>query len=222
MESFSQQILIAPNLKTFYLCNCEKLKSLPDRMHCLTSLQSLDIYNCPGIGSFPEGGLPCSLNRLGIGNCAKLVAHRREWGLQRLPSLTHFIISGENEEDVLESFPEEGLLPSTLITLWIEDLPNLKSLNNRGLQLLCSLQNMGIGRCPQLQSLPEEGLPTSLVVLEILECPLLKPRCLREEGQDWHKIARIPLLHTDSELSFDRLTLGPTQSYSLFLHYAFQ
>ncbi|KAI8014886.1 putative disease resistance RPP13-like protein 1 [Camellia lanceoleosa] len=54
MESFSQQVLIAPNLKTFYLCNCEKLQSLPDRMHCLTSLQSLDIYNCPGIGSFPE------------------------------------------------------------------------------------------------------------------------------------------------------------------------
>ncbi|XP_028054933.1 putative disease resistance RPP13-like protein 1 [Camellia sinensis] len=204
MESFSQQVLIAPNLKTFYLLNCKKLKSLPDRMHSLTSLQSLRIWNCPGLESFPEGGLPSSLHSLEIRNCAKLVAQRREWGLQRLPSLAYFLISGEYVEDVLESFPEEGLLPSTLIWLEIKDLPNLKSLNNRGLQHLGSLKNMMLVGCPQLQSLPEEGLPTSLFLLEILECPLLKPRCLREEGQDWHKIARIPLLHTDSELSFDQ------------------
>ncbi|CAL5384411.1 unnamed protein product [Camellia sinensis] len=216
MESFSQQVLIAPNLKTFYLLNCKKLKSLPDRMHSLTSLQSLRIWNCPGLESFPEGGLPSSLHSLEIRNCAKLVAQRRGWGLQRHPSLAYFLISGEYVEDVLESFPEEGLLPSTLIWLEIKDLPNLKSLNNRGLQLLGSLKNMMIAGCPQLQSLPEEGLPTSLFLLEILECPLLKPRCLREEGQDWHKIARIPLLHTDSELSFDQRTLAPTQHFSLF------
>ncbi|XP_028127019.1 putative disease resistance protein At3g14460 [Camellia sinensis] len=216
MESFSQQVLIAPNLKSFGLWNCKKLKSLPDRMHSLASLQSLRIWNCPGLESFPEGGLPSSLHSLVIGNCAKLVAQRREWGLQRLPSLTRFLISGEYVEDVLESFPEEGLLPSNLMSLEIEDLPNLKSLNNRGLQHLGSVKNMRIAGCPQLQSLPEEGLPTSLFLLEILECPLLKPRCLREEGQDWHKIARIPLLHTDSELSFDQRTLAPTQHYSVF------
>ncbi|KAI8013737.1 putative disease resistance RPP13-like protein 1 [Camellia lanceoleosa] len=242
MESFSQQVVIAPNLKMFELRNCKKLKSLPDRMHSLTSLQSLmignckklkslpdrmhslislqslSIQNCPGIESFPEGSLPSSLHSLRIRNCAKLVARRREWGLQRLPSLTSFSISGEYVEDVLESFPEEGLLPSTLIWLQIEDLPNLKSLNSRGLQHLGSLKNMRIARCPQLQSLPEEGLPTSLFLLEIWKCPLLKPRCLREEGQDWHKIARIALLQTDSELSFDQRTLAPTQEpYSLFL-----
>ncbi|KAI8016721.1 putative disease resistance protein [Camellia lanceoleosa] len=217
MESLSQQVLIAPNLKRFDPWNCKKLKSLPDRMHSLTSLQSLMIGNCPGIELFPEGGLPSSLHSLQIMNCAKLVARRREWGLQRLPSLTRFSISGEYVEDVLESFPEEGLLPSTLIWLQIEGLPNLKLLNNRGLQHLGSLKNMRIARCPQLQSLPEEGLPTSLFLLEIMECPLLKPRCLREEGQDWHKIAHIPLLHTDSELSFDQRTLAPTQEYhSLF------
>ncbi|THG08817.1 hypothetical protein TEA_024268 [Camellia sinensis var. sinensis] len=184
MESFSQQVLIAPNLKTFQLWNCEKLKSLPDRMHSLTSLQSLSIYNCPGIESFSEGGLPSSLH--------------------------------EYEEDVLESFPEEGLLPSTLISLCIQSLPNLKSLNTKGLEHLGSLKNMRIAGCPKLQSLPEEGLPTSLLLLEISECLLLKPRCLRDQGQDWHKIARIPFLHTDSELSFDQRTVGPTQPYSLF------
>ncbi|CAL5384403.1 unnamed protein product [Camellia sinensis] len=216
MESFSQQVVIAPNLKTFELRNCKKLKSLPDRMHSLTSLQSLMIGNCPGIESFPEGSLPSSLHSLQIRNCAKLVARRREWGLQKLPSLTRLSIAGEYVEDVLESFPEEGLLPSTLVWLEISDLSNLKSLNNRGLQHLGSLKYMRIAECPHLQSLPEEGLPTSLFLLEILECPLLKPRCLREEGQDWHKIARIPLLHTDSELSFDQRTLAPTQHYSLY------
>ncbi|GMP46354.1 hypothetical protein CsSME_00014549 [Camellia sinensis var. sinensis] len=216
MESFSQQVLIAPNLKTFQLWNCEKLKSLPDRMHSLTSLQSLSIYNCPGIESFSEAGLPSSLHGLEIWECAKLVGRRKEWDLQRLPYLTHFIISGEYEEDVLESFPEEGLLPSTLISLCIQSLPNLKSLNTKGLEHLGSLKNMRIAGCPKLQSLPEEGLPTSLLLLEISECLLLKPRCLRDQGQDWHKIARIPFLHTDSELSFDQRTVGPTQPYSLF------
>ncbi|KAI8013738.1 putative disease resistance protein [Camellia lanceoleosa] len=216
MESFSEQVLIAPNLKTFQLWNCEKLKSLPDQMISLTSLQSLSIYNCPGIESFSEGGLPSSLHGLEIWECAKLVGRRKGWDLQRLPYLTHFIISGEYEEDVLESFPEEGLLPSTLISLCIQSLPNLKSLNNKGLEHLGSLKNMRIAGCPQLQSLSEEGLPTSLLLLEISECQLLKPRCLRDQGQDWHKIARIPRLHTDSELSFDQSTVGPTQPYSLF------
>ncbi|THG11067.1 hypothetical protein TEA_021826 [Camellia sinensis var. sinensis] len=121
-------------------------------MHTLLpSIKSLDLYNCPEIESFPEGGLPSNLSSLEIWNCSKLTAHRREWNLQRLPSLRHFTLTGEYDglsfpedgmeffpEDRVESFPEEGLLPSTLITLHIGYLSNLKSLNKNGLQLLDS------------------------------------------------------------------------------------
>ncbi|XP_057497633.1 putative disease resistance protein At3g14460 [Actinidia eriantha] len=208
------------------------------------SLESLELANCPEIESFPDGGLPSNLRELGISNCKKLVDRRREWGLQRLHSLRHFHLG--SDEDVGDSFPEDGLLPSTLTILSIHNLSNLKSLNNRGFQLLCSLKRLHIVRCPQLRSLPEEGfsasleflrirqcpqlrslpeeglpasletlriddspqlqalpekgLPPSLSKLEIESCPLLKPRCQRDRGDDWHKIAHIPFIVIDFEM----------------------
>ncbi|CAL5361710.1 unnamed protein product [Camellia sinensis] len=203
------------NLTDFTIWHCAKLKSLPEGMHTLfPSLQSLELYDCPEIESFPEGGLPSSLHSLEIRNCGKLTARRREWDLQRLPSLRHFRLVGEYwrqfcPEDGVESFPEEGLLPSTLMSLSIENLPNLKSLNNRGLQLLGSLKYMKIEKCPQLQSLLEEGLPTSLFMLEFFGCPMLKPHYLKGKGQDWHKIACVPVIHMDGEVIFEQLTLRP-------------
>ncbi|KAI8537758.1 hypothetical protein RHMOL_Rhmol09G0049400 [Rhododendron molle] len=190
-------------LETLTIGGCKKLKALPEQMHTLLpSLQSLSLMDCPEIESFPEGGLPSKLGTLDIRNCKKLVGGRRDWGVQTLPSLTSFLMWGESE-DVFESFPEEGLLPSTLTYLCLGDLPNLKSLNQRGLQLLGSLERISISECPQLQSLPEEGLPTSLNALFLDNCPLLKPRCRREEGEDWHKIAHIPFITIDRELITD-------------------
>ncbi|CAL5361708.1 unnamed protein product [Camellia sinensis] len=198
--------------------HCEKLKSLPEGMHTLfPSLQSLELYGCPEIESFPEGGLPASLHSLEITNCSKLIARRREWDLQRLPFLRHFTLAGKYVmewgesflEDGVESFPEEGLLPLTLMSLWIEYLPNLKSLNHRGLQVLGSLKYMKIVKCPKLQSLVEEGLPTSLSMLELFGRPILKPRYLHGEGQDWHKIACVHVIHMDGEVIFEQLTLRP-------------
>ncbi|XP_057497420.1 putative disease resistance protein At3g14460 [Actinidia eriantha] len=268
MVSFPQGGLPAPNLRQFDLSSCLKLKVLPEQMQTLfPSLDKLDLSCCPEIESFPDGGLPSNLRELRISHCKKLVDRRREWGLQRLPSLRDFEWSGD--EDVGDSFPEEGLLPSTLTTLSIRDLSNLKSLNKKGFQLLCSLESLVIENCPQLRSLPEEGfpasleflwirecpqlrslpeegfpasleflwieecpqlrslpeerlpaslkilrikncpqlqalpekgLPPSLSELEIKYCPLLKPRCQRDRGDDWHKIAHIPFILIDGEM----------------------
>ncbi|KAF7137245.1 hypothetical protein RHSIM_Rhsim07G0059900 [Rhododendron simsii] len=199
MLSFPCGGLPAPNLSSLSLFRCEKLKALPGQMHTLlSSLQSLELSRCPEIESFPEGGLPSKLGHLKIWNCKKLVGCRREWGLQTLPSLTSFSLWGESE-DVLESFPEDGLLPPTLTFLHFGDLQNLKSLNKRGLQLLGSLERMHFFACPQLQSFPVERLPTSLLELYVSGCPLLKPRCRRKEGEDWHKIAHIPFITIHDE-----------------------
>ncbi|KAG5539131.1 hypothetical protein RHGRI_019625 [Rhododendron griersonianum] len=200
MLSFPCGGLPAPNLSSLSLFCCEKLKALPEQMHTLlSSLQSLELSRCPEIESFPEGGLPSKLGHLKIWNCKKLVGGRREWGLQTLPSLTSFSLWGESE-DVLESFPEDWLLPPTLTFLHFGDLQNLKSLNKRGLQLLGSLECMCFFICPQLQSFPVERLPTSLLELYVSGCPLLKPRCRRKEGEDWHKIAHIPFITIDDEV----------------------
>ncbi|KAF7137600.1 hypothetical protein RHSIM_Rhsim07G0059800 [Rhododendron simsii] len=218
MLSFPVGGLPALNLSYLGVCGSKKLKTLPEQMHTLLpSLKSLSLISCPEIESFPERGLPSKLDYLHIINCKKLVGGRRDWGLQALPSLTWLSLRGESE-DVLESFPEEGLLPPTLTHLGIEDLRNLKSLNEKGLQLLGSLKRMEIRNCPQLQSLSVERLPTSLSELEIRGCPLLKPRCHREEGEDWHKIAHIPLVTIDEKevpksLAFENFQLQAGHAY---------
>ncbi|KAH7840836.1 hypothetical protein Vadar_022350 [Vaccinium darrowii] len=219
MVSFPCGGLPAPNLYFLFVSDCEKLKALPQQMHTLLpSLLSLELSNCPEIESFPEGGLPSKLSTLVISSCKKLVGARRDWGLQTLPSVTHLMLGGEYE-DVVDLFPEEGLLPSTLTSLHIGRLPNLKTLNNKGLQLLGNLKHMLISHCPQLVSLPEEGLPTSLFALEIVECPLVKARCRKEEGEDWPKVAHVPAINMDGEAIFEQVYLGPVDPYECFYFY---
>ncbi|RVW26073.1 putative disease resistance protein [Vitis vinifera] len=201
LVSFPQGGLLASNLRFLSIDNCKKLKSLPQRMRTLlTSLDELWISGCPEIVSFPEGGLPTSLSSLDIWNCYKLMESRKEWGLQTLPSLRRLVIDGGTEEE-LESFSEEWLLlPSTLFFLGICNFPDLKSLDNLGLQNLTSLESLYIGGCVKLKSFPKQGLPSSVSVLWIRDCPLLKKRCQRDKGKEWRKIAHIPQLHMDGEV----------------------
>ncbi|RVW74214.1 putative disease resistance RPP13-like protein 1 [Vitis vinifera] len=194
LVSFPRGGLPTPNLRMLYIGNCKKLKSLPQGMHTLlTSLQDLYISNCPEIDSFPEGGLPTNLSDLHIHNCNKLMACRMEWRLQTLPFLRTLEIEGL-EEERLESFPEEWFLPSTLTSLEIGGFPNLKSLDNKGLQHLTSLETLRIRKCGNLKSFPKQGLPCSLSRLYIEECPLLKKRCQRDEGKEWPNISHIPCI----------------------------
>eukprot|EP00261_Vitis_vinifera_P035296 XP_019076539.1 PREDICTED: putative disease resistance protein At3g14460 [Vitis vinifera] len=200
LVSFPQGGLPASNLRSLWIRNCMKLKSLPQRMHTLlTSLDDLWILDCPEIVSFPEGDLPTNLSSLEIWNCYKLMESQKEWGLQTLPSLRYLTIRGGTEEG-LESFSEEWLLlPSTLFSFSIFDFPDLKSLDNLGLQNLTSLEALRIVDCVKLKSFPKQGLP-SLSVLEIHKCPLLKKRCQRDKGKEWRKIAHIPKIVMDAEV----------------------
>ncbi|XP_059654413.1 putative disease resistance protein At3g14460 [Cornus florida] len=194
------RLLPAPNLTYLRISFCNNLKSLPQQMHTLLpSLERLYIWNCPEVESFPDGGLPSNLTTLWVCNCEKLMKGRIGWGLQTPSSLKEFDIWGEYEEEMLESFPEEWLLPTTITTLWIAKLPNLKSVNHKGLQHLTSLTSLYLHECPKLQSLPKEGLPNSLSFLQIQNCPLLKPRCQRDNGKDWPKISQIPWISLDGE-----------------------
>ncbi|XP_034680489.1 putative disease resistance RPP13-like protein 1 [Vitis riparia] len=194
LVSFPRGGLPTPNLRGLGICDCEKLKSLPQGMHTLlTSLQALYIYRCPEIDSFPEGGLPTNLSKLEIGNCSKLVANQMDWGLQTLPFLRTLKIDGCEKE----RFPDDQFLPSTLTYLRIEDFPNLKSLDYRGLQHLTSLESLWISKCEKLKSFPNQGLPSSLSRLDIEECTLLRKRCQRVKGKEWHKISHIPCITYD-------------------------
>ena len=192
-ESFPGGGLPTPNLTSIWFSNCKSLKELPKQLHTLSSLQSMSIYNCPELVSLSEWGLPSNLSLLCITSCNKLMLGR-EWGLHRLGCLSQLEIEGGYKD--VESFPEE-LLPSNLNSLSISGLLNLKYLNYRGLQHLTALQTLEISCCDELQSLPEEGLPSSLSFLCIKECSLLNAKLQNKARKDWSKIAHISRIEID-------------------------
>jgi len=192
-ESFPNERLLAPQLEIFYIVELEKLKSMPKRMSTLLpSLNSLNIFDCPGL-EWSDRCLPSNLKEMHLLNCSKLVASLKKgiWGTN--PSIESLCI----EKEDVECFPGEGLLPPSLTKLKINDFPNLKKLDYRGLCHLSSLQKMTLRNCPVLQSLPEEGLPESISTLQIELCQLLEQRYKKNGGKDWKKIAHIKTIQVD-------------------------
>ena len=148
-----REAAVFPHLKELNLVNCSKLDvqfpiglrsrarlqsleigqsaaSLPMAHQVDTifpSLQRMTIENCPELKSFPGSGLPSNLIKLDITNCNKLLAHRMHWDLQRLTSLRSLRIE-DCKDMILQLFPE-GLLPVSLTSFTIVDLPNLRVLN---------------------------------------------------------------------------------------------
>lgn len=132
----------APNLTFISIGNCEKVKLLPEKMCSqLPSLEFLAIRYCLEIESFPDAGLPFNLRNVGIEGCDKLIAPRLSSNLRSLPNLTSFAIHGASRHrgaesrriirprtgryENVESFQEEGLLPTTLTSLLIGGFPRL-------------------------------------------------------------------------------------------------
>nr|AAR19098.1 NBS-LRR type disease resistance protein Hom-F [Glycine max] len=176
------------HLETLSMRECPQLESLPEGMHVLLpSLDSLWIKDCPKVEMFPEGGLPSNLKSMGLyGGSYKLISLLKS-ALGGNHSLERLVIGGVD----VECLPDEGVLPHSLVNLWIRECGDLKRLDYRGLCHLSSLKTLTLWDCPRLECLPEEGLPKSISTLGILNCPLLKQRCREPEGEDWPKIAHI-------------------------------
>lgn len=194
LRFFPDEELHTPNLASMFISNCKNLNRLPNSMN---SVKSLFLNRCPHIESFPFGGLPSSLTLLSIAYCDKLTP-QKDWGLENIESLTHFEIEGGCMG--MESFPEEKLLPRNIISLRISTLKSLRKLDYKGFQHLNALQTLEISCCDMLRSLPEQGLPSSLNHLCILECSVLTPRLKPKTGKDWHKVARIPHIQIDDQV----------------------
>ncbi|XP_045819818.1 putative disease resistance RPP13-like protein 1 isoform X1 [Trifolium pratense] len=182
------------SLRNLTIKECHSSSSLPFSLHLFTNLEYLKLYDCPQLESFPSGGLPSNLTRLEIENCPKLIGSREEWGLFQLNSLKVFSVSDAEFENV-ESFPEENLLPPTLVSLSLYKCSKLRIMNNKGFLHLNSLEYLWIDNCPSLESLPEEGLPSSQ--LWIKECPIIREKYKKEGGERWHTIRHIPHVEID-------------------------
>ena len=154
-------------LKSMTIWDMEE--TLPKELMCnLISLQDLEIYDC----------------------CGPLPLSRHLTALQNLTVRWSEEVDLTNDGDEMEW---HGL--QSLRYLEFYELPNLATLPV-GIQHLTSLQILLIGSCPSLSAIQEWICNlTSLQKLKIWGCPILSKRCEREVGEDWSKIAHIPLLN---------------------------
>ncbi|KAL5828221.1 hypothetical protein ACOSQ4_020018 [Xanthoceras sorbifolium] len=192
------------SLRTLEISNCENLEYLCNDIGCLKALRSLLINECPSLLSLPCNiKYPSSLENLILIGCGKLnlriemeedESHQdlnstriqlRTLVIQRLPNL--------------EELPQWLLHANTLESLNIDECPNF-ILVPESLQNLKSLKALYIFDCPKLTSLPEDMYRLiALRDLRINGCPSLSERCKKDSGEDWPKIARIPLIKLDFE-----------------------
>lgn len=111
-----------PGLKALHIHSCQDLVSLTHQdglLQSLTSLKILSIRGCQKLVTFPDGGLPTTIECLSIENCPKLQSLNPRNCLINLTSLKDLYL-----EDCpkLESLPEDGL-PTSLQHLCIRGCP---------------------------------------------------------------------------------------------------
>lgn len=194
LVSFPEGGLSSKKLTMLDISGCEKLKALPNSLHHF-SLEILLIQDCPSLGSFAADCFPTKVSALGIDY---LTIHKSffELGLRRFNSLRELRLYGGSGDVV--AFPPEDTrmaLPASLTFLWIDNFPNLLCLSS--IENLTSLQSLRLRNCPKLEYFPENGLPTSLLRLQIIACPLIKERCKKEKGQYWPLISDLPCVEMD-------------------------
>ncbi|XP_043714759.1 putative disease resistance protein At3g14460 [Telopea speciosissima] len=195
-----QEIALPTSLRGLEIIDCKNLESLPGGLYKLTSLRTLRTEECPALESFPDMGLPIALQNLSIQKCGKL---------NSLPKALHKLTNLEQLKIVGCSF--------------LMECKSLEPLQTSGLHNLTSLSDLTVGGCPALVSIPKGLLPTnlwefcikdcpileslydglsdltSLKGLHIQNCPMLKQRYQKKEGEEWSKIiAQVHYVAIDS------------------------
>ncbi|XP_058721662.1 putative disease resistance RPP13-like protein 1 [Vicia villosa] len=197
LESVSLSRLPIHKLTYLGLIQCEKFRSLPESIKCLTSLQKMEIHNLPNLQSFSIDDLPITLRELRVGRVGGILWNttwQHHTCLSKLSLVHDDIVKGVMRTQV-------PFLSTNLVSLRICHLKDKEYLNGKWLQHLTSLHTLTISNAPKLKSLPEKGeLPSSLKELHIIKCRLLKVNLQMKKGKEWSKISHIPKIHVHHKI----------------------
>jgi hypothetical protein len=69
-EDEEESLQLLTSLQVLELHDCPGLRSLPQGLHSLSSLRKLKVLRCPEIQSLPKGGLPSSLSEISVQECS--------------------------------------------------------------------------------------------------------------------------------------------------------
>ncbi|TYH50952.1 hypothetical protein ES332_D10G240400v1 [Gossypium tomentosum] len=199
------QLKIPSSIVNMRIENCERLEKLSTTLYSLALLMKLELYGCSKLISIARSNLPSNLKVLIIRCCINLQCLLLDEG-EDVDSNNACVLRELNIVRC-ESLKRinRSVLPSTLKTLQIHQCPKLESISQE-IQDNSSLESIEIYRCDILKGLPqglnklkhckrlviedcsnlislgESGLPTTLKVLEINECPKLES--ISQEIQD--------------------------------------
>ncbi|XP_058185274.1 putative disease resistance protein RGA1 [Rhododendron vialii] len=193
IETLQNQMSGLSSLKRLILNYCPKLGNLSG-LEILNSLDSLDISECASLMDLKGLEGLTSLRSLCFQRCRKLRSLPE--GMQHLTVLQHLLINGCPK---IQSFPEgmQHLNSLQRLEMWLCE--GLFSLPN-WLGSLQSLSYFEILGCSNLRSMPDGlGGQKNLRELRIEGCPNLESRCKKESGEDWLKIAHIPIIWINKE-----------------------
>ncbi|XP_073149244.1 uncharacterized protein [Henckelia pumila] len=170
-------------------------------MPSFSEMVSLTLHKCRYCSNLPSLGLLPSLKHLSIIGMNEVLEinslfcgeQGNDQNQPSFPALQNLSFCSMSK---LEKWTEmrTGDFPR-LMNLTIESCPKINCLPS--LTHLISLINMVISYCPELSCLPDGMLPSKLESLMIKNCPKLKGRCSDDGGEDWPKIAHVPVFYID-------------------------
>ncbi|KAI5342031.1 hypothetical protein L3X38_009906 [Prunus dulcis] len=159
-EELLQLQILTCKLKYLELNKCASLSKVPEGLHHLTALQDLQIVGCSSLVSFPDVGLPPSLEVIRIEECDSLLyfakyqipPNLRRIEIRRCKSLKSLV---EKEEDSSSSSSSSHI---SLEHLEIRVCESLTSLSLRAQLFPRALKSLLISDCGELQLIMSDEL----------------------------------------------------------------